>query len=666
MTAGILRIVVPSPLYRTFDYLPPEGVDSARLAPGVRVRVPFGSTRQVGVLLEVAEHSPLPLESLRPALEVLDAQPVLAPDLLELACWAQEYYHHPPGEVFAAFLPTLLRQGKPARPGRRRSPAAPAVAGQIPPVLNPHQTAAVAAVGGALDRFAVFLLDGVTGSGKTEVYLRIVEAVVQRGRQALVLVPEIGLTPQVLARFQDRLPGPLAVLHSGLTDRERLDAWLLARDGAPVVIGTRSAIFTPLPAPGVIIIDEEHDGSFKQQDGFRYSARDLAIVRARRANIPVLLGSATPSLESLGNVLRRRYRRLRLPQRVGNAEEPAIELLDVRRQPMQEGLSAPLVSRMQDHLRRGGQVLLFLNRRGFAPTLICHECGWVAQCRRCDARLTLHLGRRRLLCHHCGQERPVAAACPDCGSIDLRPLGQGTERLEKHLRQVFPDLGIARIDRDSTRRKGSLESLLADIHSGGRRILIGTQMLAKGHHFPDVTLVGVVDADQGLFGADFRAGERMAQMILQVAGRAGRADKPGLVCVQTHHPDHPLLQRLVAEGYPAFAAAALEERRQARLPPYACQALLRAEAAQREEAHDFLQQALDQGLELRPPGVELLGPVPAPMERRAGRYRAHLLVEAQQRAPLHRFLDRWLERLTALKAGRRARWSLDVDPWDLY
>jgi primosomal protein N' (replication factor Y) len=733
MAPRILRIAVPSPLHRSFDYLaPPDYPTSSPLQPGIRVRVPFGRGFRIGVLLEMAEDSPLATEALRPALEILDTQPILPPDLLALATWAQRYYHHPPGDVFAALLPALLRQGRAPRqsgqpgwritaagsavlaadgprgaprqrallellaaqplgmeamqlrrraPGERRNllvlqrkgwietlaePPEPDRHGGAAVPLNPSQRAAIMNVTEALDSFQVFLLDGVTGSGKTEVYLRIVQAVLASGRQALVLVPEIGLTPQLLMRFRERLSARLAVLHSALSDGERLAAWRLAQDGAAaVVIGTRSAVFAPLCHPGVIIIDEEHDTSFKQQEGFRYHARDLAIVRARQAAIPIVLGSATPALESLYNVQLGRYRPLRLPLRVGAAREPSIELLDVRRQAMEEGLSAPLLARLRTHLeQQDGQVLLFLNRRGFAPTLICHECGWLSQCRRCDARLTVHLRRRRLICHHCGTEQPIDRACPVCGSVDLRALGQGTERLEQVLKRAFPALGIARIDRDSTRRKGSLQQLFSEIRQGRRRVLIGTQMLAKGHHFPNVTLVAIVDGDQGLFGADFRAGERMAQLIVQVAGRAGRADKAGAVVIQTHHPQHPLLRVLITEGYAAFAAAALSERRQAQLPPYTWQAVLRAEAVLREAPSTFLNEALAlaDGMVA---GVQLFGPVPAPMERRAGRYRAQLLAQADQRRNLHRFLDQWVCRLGTLPTARKVRWSLDVDPQDL-
>ncbi|MDG4552772.1 MAG: primosomal protein N' [Candidatus Competibacter sp.] len=736
MSSLILRIAVPSPLDRTFDYLPPPDCDLAALQPGLRVRVPFGRRRVVGFLLELGAGTALDPAALRPAQAVLDTEAVLPADVLALLRWAQRYYHHPLGEVFAAALPTLLRQGESTElsapaplwhitaagraalaTGPNRAPAQrllldylarcsdgadpnalravvrdsaatlralraknwveplarpasalaeTAFAPRPPPELNAAQAAAVTSVAADLDRFQVFLLEGVTGSGKTEVYLRLIEAVLARDRQALVLTPEIGLTPQLLARFRERLPGPLAVLHSGLSDRERLNAWLLARAGAArVVVGTRSAVFAPLRAPGILIVDEEHDPSFKQQEGFRYHARDLAVIRGRQLGIPVVLGSATPALESRHNAERGRYRLLQLPERVGGGAQAPIEILDVRRQPMVDGLSRPLLERMRVHLARNEQALLFLNRRGFAPILLCHECGWLSQCRHCDARMTLHLRQRRLICHHCGDHRPVDAACPLCGSVDLRALGQGTERLEAALRQEFPDVGLIRMDRDSTRRRGSLETLLSAIHHGGRRILLGTQMLAKGHHFPEVTLVGIVDADQGLHGIDFRAGERMAQLILQVAGRAGRAEKPGAVVIQTHHPDHPLLRVLVSQGYPAFAAAALEERQAAWLPPFAHQALLRAEAVEPERATAFLQAARTLA-DSRADGIELLGPAPAPMERRAGRYRAHLLLQATRRQDLHRFLDPWIAQLRAEHADRRVRWSLDVDPMELF
>jgi len=542
-----------------------------------------------------------------------------------------------------------------------------AVEAQATPQLNPDQARAVEALKGQLGGFQASLLEGVTGSGKTEVYLQLIEQVLSRGQQALVLVPEIGLTPQLLGRFRRRFPVPIAVLHSGLSDQERLCAWLMAGQGeAPIIIGTRSAIFTPLARPGLIVIDEEHDPSFKQQEGFRYNARDLAIKRARDEGVPVLLGSATPSLESLAHAHSGRYTHLRLERRAGDATPPSLHLLDVRSQVMEYGLSAPLLEAMRQHLARGEQVLLFLNRRGYAPVLMCHDCGWVSHCRRCDAHMTFYQGQRRLRCHHCGAEQRVETACPACGSVDLRDVGHGTEKIEQGLKAHFPDQQVIRIDRDSTRRKGSLDALLEAARSGEAGILLGTQMLAKGHHFPGVTLVAILDADQGLFSADFRAGERMAQLIIQVAGRAGRAEKPGRVLIQTHHPDHPLLLNLIRDGYDGFATAALAERREAQMPPYSHLALLRAEATDPQGPQIFLQAALNLCETLGLHGVQAWGPVPAPMERRAGRYRAQLLLQSEQRAPLHRLLRQLAPRLEALKEARKVRWSLDVDPMEMY
>ena len=730
----IIRVAVPCPLRRYFDYLPPSAVDISSLQAGVRIKVPFGRGNRIGVITELCEDSPIDPSSLRPAIAVLDpAEPALPAALMKLASWAQHYYQHPPGEVFAAVLPVLLRQGQPPiiqqqtvwritlsgeqalqqgeprRAARQRTllhllanhpaglsaerlrqtlptwsePAralvakawiesasenqsATVAATSEPLTLNSDQAHAVERLSSQLDEFCPTLLEGVTGSGKTEVYLRLIQRVLAQHKQVLVLVPEIGLTPQLLARFQRRLSVPQAVLHSALSDRERLNTWLLARNGtARVVIGTRSAIFTPLPELGLIIIDEEHDASFKQQDGFRYHARDLAIVRAQHSQIPIILGSATPSLESVYNAKQGRYVHLLLPERVGTAKPPAIEILDLRRRILNNGLSESLLTRAKTHLQASGQVLLFLNRRGFAPTLICHECGWTDSCPNCDAHLTLHLKRQKLICHHCGTEQAVPAPCPACGSVDLRPLGLGTERIEATLKQLFPKMKLARLDRDSTRRKGSLQKLLDDIQQGRRQLLVGTQMLAKGHHFPNVTLVGVIDADQGLFSADFRASEKLAQLILQVAGRAGRADRPGTVLIQTHQPDHPLLNTLINKGYAQFAQAALAEREQAALPPYTHHALLRAEAIDAERPLHFLHDAAQASHGLAT-AVELLGPVPAPMERRAGRYRAQLLLQASTRPPLRRFLERWLPLLETLKSARKVRWSLDVDPMDLF
>jgi primosomal protein N' (replication factor Y) len=569
------------------------------------------------------------------------------------------------GDGWATALRALEKRGHARRTTRVASPAPVSIERASPPPLNAAQQAAVDEIAGTLGSFTAVLLDGVTGSGKTEVYLHAVEAALARGTQALVLVPEIGLTPQAVARFRARLGAPVAVLHSGLAEGERLAAWRAVREGAArVVLGTRSALWAPLAELGLVIVDEEQDSSYKQQEGFRYSARDLAVLRAQRANAPVVLGSATPSLESLANVEAGRYRRIALPERAGAARHPKLELVDLRGRKLNAGLSDTLVKRVEQQLGAGGQALLFLNRRGYAPTLTCHDCGFVAGCRRCDAKLVVHKRHGELRCHHCGAQQALPAACPSCGSAELVLAGRGTERIEEWLAQRFPDAGVARIDRDTTRRKGALERLLDDAQSGRARLLIGTQMLAKGHDFPDVGLVGIVDVDQGLYGVDFRAAERMAQLIVQVAGRAGRADRPGEVLIQTRHPEHPLLTTLLAEGYPGFAAAALAERRAAGWPPYGSLALLRAEAPAPAPAEAFLVAARDAAAGLGGK-VEIAGPAPAPMERRAGRHRWQLLLRADARGRLQGLLAALAPRLRALPEARKVRWTLDVDPTDL-
>ncbi|HET7204747.1 MAG TPA: primosomal protein N' [Steroidobacteraceae bacterium] len=534
------------------------------------------------------------------------------------------------------------------------------------PALTPEQDAAVATIDSAHGRFAPFVLHGVTGSGKTEVYLRAIRGVVARGEQALVLVPEISLTPQLVSRFAARFPGPLAVLHSGLTDTERLQAWRAARSGeAPVVIGTRSAVFAPLARPGLIVVDEEHDASYKQQEGFRYSARDLALARAQRHGVPVVLGSATPSLESLERVRAGKARLLELPNRTAGARPPALQLVDLRAHASTQGIATPTVLAIQRHLAAGGQVLVYLNRRGYAPTLFCPACGWVAPCPRCDARLTVHQRERSLECHHCGTHRAIPELCPDCGE-PVKPVGQGTERIEETLASLFPEVKLARIDRDAMRRRGVLEATLERIHAGEVRLLVGTQMLTKGHHFPEVSLVVVLNADQGLFGTDFRAAERLAQTIVQVAGRAGRAERPGEVLIQTEYPEHPLLRQLVSGGYDAFASAALVEREQAGWPPFARVAVLRAEAMRREMPLAFLDRARELAQACGESGVEILGPASAPMERRAGHFRAQLLLHARSHSPLQRLLARWVPLLEETPTARKVRWALDVDPLELF
>jgi primosomal protein N' (replication factor Y) len=734
-TLMILRVALSAPVLRLFDYLPAAGPSHGDPAPGMRVLVPFGRSRRLGMIVELARETEQDPARLKPIDSLLDEVPLLGASDLEFILWAAAYYHNPPGEALFSALPARLRRPSPpvqsGEPGWQLTPdgrkgaagltRAPkqaqiarlllespsglssvelnrhlgncraalrtlAVRGWVQPCriplaarpestvsssttgpkLNPHQRLAVEAVSKALGRFQAFLLEGVTSSGKTEVYIRLLQCLLAARRQALVLVPEISLTPQLLRRLAGRLAAPMVALHSALSAGEREQAWRRAAAGeAMVVLGTRSAVFVPLPLLGLILIDEEHDLSFKQQDGFRYSARDMAVRRAQQAGCPVVLGSATPSLESLHNARSGRYRLLELPERAGEAILPELLTLDIRAQPLHAGLSPVLLRLMKEQLAKKNQVLLFLNRRGFAPVLTCHDCGWIGECPRCDARLTLHLSTNRLWCHHCGLIRSIPDVCPDCRRTDLLPLGRGTERLEAELRDLFPGIPLARIDRDSTRRRGELDRLLRAARHGEIPLLLGTQMLAKGHHFPGVTLVGILDLDQGLYGTDFRAPERMAQLIVQVAGRAGRAQRSGRVVLQTRHPDHPLLLKLQSQGYPAFAAAALDERRLASLPPFSYQALMRAESKDTNAATEFLDQAARLASKLVDGDVTIAGPIPAPMERRGGRYRSHLLTQSNRRPALRMFLSNWLTEVRAIKGSSRVRWSLDVDPQEM-
>jgi len=530
-------------------------------------------------------------------------------------------------------------------------------------VLNDPQQQAVDRIVAA-DGFAAFLLDGVTGSGKTEVYLELIRRALAANQQVLVLVPEIGLTPQLISRFRTRLGFEPALVHSGLTDTERLAAWRRARSGAaPLVVGTRSAVFTPLETLGLVIVDEEHDASFKQQEGLRYSARDLAIARAKRAGAKVILGSATPTLELLKHCRDGNYTRLTLPERAGGAKPPTIRIVDASRDWSADGLSGALTAAIRKHVEADGQALLFLNRRGFAPTLICPTCSHVAECRRCDSRMTVHAGEQQLRCHHCGANRALDTRCAECGG-DVRALGAGTERLEDALKSRFPDRTVTRIDSDTTQRKGEMHAALAKAELGEADILVGTQMLSKGHHFPKLTLVGVVNADQGLFGTDFRADERLAQSIVQVAGRAGREESAGEVLIQTAFPAHPFWARLIESGYSGVAEDALAERAEAHWPPFSRLALIRSAAHDRRHAHAFLDAARRWIGTIE--GVEVLGPVDAVMARKAGRYRAQLLLQAAERRLLHALLHGLRLALENEPLARRVRWSIDVDPIELY
>jgi primosomal protein N' (replication factor Y) len=732
----ILEVALPTPLRRRFDYLPPQGSTPAewqQLIPGQRIRVPFGSRELVGVLLAVKDTSEFALNKLKPALAILDQQPVLDEELMELCYWAADYYQCALGDALQTALPVLLRQGEAAeRKGElvvrlttegkglpvgalKRAPKQAALLGSLqskgqlsrpdlnelgiprnivktliekglaveqetlsshsfgntllreqPLVLGDEQASVFAQI--KMDSFQCYLLDGATGSGKTEIYLQAIAQVLAQGKQALVLVPEIGLTPQTLQRFQRRFAVPVVALHSGLNDRERLDAWLQAKEGvAQVIIGTRSAIFTPLLRPGILIVDEEHDASFKQQDGFRYSARDLAVVRAQRLGIPLILGSATPSLETLHNAQQGRYLHLQLKSRAGTARPPEIQLLDIRNQQLHEGFAAASLAAIDSTIKAGNQVLVFLNRRGYAPTLECHACGWMANCNHCDARMTLHHNPRHLHCHHCDHQRSIPQHCPECRSPQLFPLGQGTERSESALQQLFPQVPVIRVDRDSTRNKDGLQKLLVDVHAGKPCILVGTQMLAKGHHFADVTLVVIIDADAGLFSTDFRGPERMGQLLLQVAGRSGRADKPGAVLIQSYHCDHPLIQTLVQQGYHALAALILHERHITQMPPFRHLALLRVESTQPELAVQFLQrtrQLAEQTLAASPQ-LHYLGPLPAMMEKRGDRFRYLLQFNSAQRKILQPLLTSLALQLEQEPLAKKVRWAIDVDPQEM-
>ena len=543
------------------------------------------------------------------------------------------------------------------------APAARSLMAEVPPIPGTEQLAAIKAIQGA-HGFTPFLLDGITGSGKTEVYLQAMAPLLAENKQILVLVPEIGLTPQTVRRFEKRFNVPVISLHSGLTDRERLHGWLRARRGeAGIILGTRSAIFTPLLRPGMIIVDEAHDGSLKQQDGLRYSARDLAVWRARLLDIPVVLGSATPALETLQLARAGRYRHLKLSERAGNAVPPTLLLEDCRSLSGREPLSPNSLKAIEETLKNKQQALVFLNRRGYSPLIHCHDCGWEAECRHCSVHMTWHKSDNRLICHHCGAQQRIPRHCPKCGSSNLGDAGTGTEKLEELLKARLPDCNIIRVDRDSTRRKGSLDAALKKAHSGAPAILVGTQMLAKGHHFPNLTLAVILDADGGFLSSDFRGPEHAGQLILQVAGRTGREQVAGKVLIQSRHPEHPLLHILLAGDYNKLADALLGERRDIGLPPFGHLALIRVESASIDQGMTLLSDIAQ--LAGLPEGVQLLGPIPAPIERRQGRYRSQLLLLGQDRPPLHRAIDVLLVRLESHPLTRKCRWHLDVDPVDL-
>jgi primosomal protein N' (replication factor Y) len=655
----VLRVALDLPLHRLFDYL----AETASVADvGLRVRVPFGRGEKLGVIVDVVDGSDWPVDQLKPAGEILRDLPPLPRDFFGLCEFASTYYQAAFGEVVMQALPVGLKRIDP--PTRRNGrPAGISAAGRRP-ALTAEQTVAVEAIDPAAG-FSAYLLHGVTGSGKTEVYLRLVEQALALGRQVLLLVPEINLTPQLEERVRARFPEAGVVsLHSELAEAARERNWRAAFGGeASIVLGTRLSIFTPLPRLGLIVVDEEHDASFKQQDGMRYSARDIGVFRARQLGIPILLGSATPSLETWANAQGGRYGLLTLRERANpEARLPAVHVLDTRRMVLKEGVSEPLIAAIKERLARGEQSLVFLNRRGYAPVLACPACGWVSRCTRCAANMVLHLADRRLRCHHCGCEHRVPKACPTCGNQDIHPFGRGTQRLEGWLQEQFPEARVLRVDRDSVKSRKQWEVMLERIHGGEADILVGTQMLAKGHDFPKLTLVGALGADAALFAADWRAPERLFAQLMQVAGRAGRAELKGEVLVQTQYPDHPLFAALVAHDYPGFAAAQLKEREQAGFPPYAFQAMLRAEAPVMADAIAFLKTAAELPVIAEHDKVFIYDPVPMKMARLANLERGQLLAESHSRPALQAFLPRWREAIEGLKAPSKLRWHIEVDP----
>ncbi|MFZ2853090.1 MAG: primosomal protein N' [Rhodocyclaceae bacterium] len=664
----IARVALDLPLRRFFDYLAaePDGLSAADI--GCRVRVPFGRRSRIGVIVDVLAESDHPAAQLKSVEAILRDLPALPDDWFRLTEFCAAYYQVPLGEVMLSTLPAGLRRIDPPK-ARLKPPRSSFPAAQLAPELTAEQQAALASIRAAGPGFHAYLLHGVTGSGKTEVYLRLVERALADGQQALLLVPEINLTPQLEARVAARFPeAGLVSLHSELSEAARTRNWRAALEGrARIVLGTRLAVFTPLPQLGLIVVDEEHDASFKQQDGMRYSARDVAVFRARERGVTIVLGSATPSLESWANATdsrtRGRYTLLTLHERaVENARLPAVQRIDTRLEKLQDGLSGALLLAIEKRLARGEQSLVFLNRRGYAPVLACASCGWASRCQRCAANLVLHLADRRLRCHHCGFEGRIPKACPTCGDQDIHPFGRGTQRLEEVLALRFPEARILRVDRDSAKSRKQWEVLVEKIHGGEADILIGTQMLAKGHDFPKLTLVGAIGADAALFAADWRAAERLFAQLMQVAGRAGRADLPGEVLIQTQFPEHPLYAALVRHDYPAFAAQQLKEREQAGFPPYAYQAMLRAEAPQMADALAFLTTARAWPDAAAHQDVMLYDPVPMRLARRANFERAQLLIESPSRRALQTFLSAWLAAIDTIKTPSRLRWHLEVDP----
>jgi primosomal protein N' (replication factor Y) len=652
----ILEVAIAVPLNQTFDYL----CDSETPV-GARVKVPFGAKKVVGIVL--ANKTKSDFKKLKSVEEVLDVAPIFDQPILDFLFWAANYYHHPIGEVLLSALPKNLRLGKVAIIKKKDAPKT-----TIKPPnfeVNIEQKTAIDTILEQQNTYHGFLLHGVTGSGKTEVYLRISQAMLNQNKQILVLVPEIGLTPQMISHFEKRLKTRVVAIHSQLNETQKLDAYLLAKNGeAGVVLGTRSAIFAPMPKLGMIIIDEEHDSSFKQQSSFRYSARDLSFIRAKQANIPLILGTATPSLESLKNAMDNKLTRLTLANRAGGVVMPRVSLIDMRAhiEKSDGALSKLLIEKMHQHLSNNHQVMLFINRRGYAPVYFCTECGWKSHCQHCDSSMIYHRHINRLRCHHCGDEKMPETACPDCHQPSLEVYGYGTERLAETLSSHFPDTPIIRIDRDTTRRKKSLAQHLDKINSGEPCIIVGTQMLAKGHDFSNLTLVGILDIDGGFLSTNFRATEYLAQLLIQVSGRAGRGNEQGEVAIQTRFPEHPIFNYVLSNRYTQFASGLLKQRMSAMMPPFSHQALLCANSKNKQNAQDFLREVANLLKNIDIQSVEIWGPAAGTIEKKSDYYYFNLYLQSQNRAALHQLLATFNQHVKTLKLKNKVRWYLDVDP----
>ena len=649
----ITEVAIPVPLHNTFDYLCKE-----KVVIGSRVKVPFGSKKVTGIVLSHKDKSSF--SKLKEVEEVIDHEALLSKEILEFLTWSANYYHHPIGEVLSNALPKNLRNGKPAL--LKKPSEAHVKVSSTDIQLTTEQSFAINEVLKSSSEFNGFLLHGVTGSGKTEVYLNITERLLKTGKQVLVLVPEIGLTPQMISRFKERIEGQVVAVHSQLNDTQKQDAYLLAKNGdAKVILGTRSAIFTPIPNLGLVIVDEEHDNSFKQQSNFRYSARDLSFMRAKFANVPLILGTATPSLETLKNVIEKKLARLTLTSRPGEAIMPSIDLIDMRSQPS-EPLSKPLIARIKHYLSESRQVMLFINRRGYAPIYYCTECGWQSECTSCDSRLVYHRSINRLKCHHCGLEKSPESSCPSCSSKELKILGYGTERLEENLESFFPSTEVIRIDRDTTRKKKAFATHLKKINSGEPCIIIGTQMLAKGHDFSNLAFVGILDVDVGLMSTDFRATEHLAQLLVQVSGRCGRGKYKGEVNIQTRYPNHPIFNFVKDSRYTEYAKTLLLERKDTKLPPFAHQALICANAKNKILAENFLTEVAQLINSIEIESVEIWGPVPGVIERKSDYYYFNLYLQSEDRGQLRRLIQTFYQHVETIRVSSSVRWFVDIDP----